>query len=200
MGIKLITAPSVEPLDLATVKLQLRIEGTDEDALLTRLIKMARQHVENITWRALIEQTWEVSGARFPSARKPVFVPKPRLREVVSISYFDTSGASQTFALANCHIDPTTEPGTIRPKMEFVWPITQLARPNGFTIQFKAGYGTAAADVPETVRQAMLLLIGDLYRCREDHPAPYIDSACRALLLPETVRDDRLLTYLGDGP
>ena len=42
--------PSAEPIDLAYAKTFLRVDGTDEDLLITTLIKTARHQVENIYW------------------------------------------------------------------------------------------------------------------------------------------------------
>ncbi len=56
----LIIGPGEEPLTLADAKAWCRIDATDEDALLTALIAAARLHVEALTGRALITQTWRL--------------------------------------------------------------------------------------------------------------------------------------------
>ena len=44
MIIKVITAPTSEPITLAEAKAQCRVDGTDEDTLITSLIGAARQY------------------------------------------------------------------------------------------------------------------------------------------------------------
>lgn len=48
------TPPSAEPLTLAEVKAHLRLDGSDEDALLASLISTAREHLERETGLCLI--------------------------------------------------------------------------------------------------------------------------------------------------
>ena len=56
-GIRVTTAPSVEPLALADVKSYLRISGSGEDTLLNTMIEAVRVFCEEFTGRALITQT-----------------------------------------------------------------------------------------------------------------------------------------------
>jgi uncharacterized phiE125 gp8 family phage protein len=56
----LIAGPGEEPVSLAEAKAFCRIDGTDEDALVSALITAARLHVESITGRALLTQTWRL--------------------------------------------------------------------------------------------------------------------------------------------
>ena len=56
----LIAGPGEEPVSLAEAKAFARIDGTDEDALVGALIAAARLHVESLTGRALVSQTWRL--------------------------------------------------------------------------------------------------------------------------------------------
>src|SRR5690242_18760477 len=56
----LIAGPGEEPVSLAEAKAFARIDGSDEDALVGALIAAARLHVESLTGRALITQTWRL--------------------------------------------------------------------------------------------------------------------------------------------
>ena len=57
MGIKVVTPPATEPVTLAEAKLHLRVDGSDEDALITRLISAAREQCEQELGRALADPT-----------------------------------------------------------------------------------------------------------------------------------------------
>lgn len=54
---KVVTPPTVEPITLADAKSYLRIDFTDEDNDVTRIITRARSYVETITHRALAPQS-----------------------------------------------------------------------------------------------------------------------------------------------
>lgn len=53
---EILTPVSVEPVDLPTMKTFLRVDYTDEDALISSFISQAREHAEEITRRALAPQ------------------------------------------------------------------------------------------------------------------------------------------------
>ena len=57
----LIAGPGEEPVTLAEAKAFCRIDASDDDALVTALIAAARLHVEGLTGRALITQTWRLT-------------------------------------------------------------------------------------------------------------------------------------------
>lgn len=68
MDAVLITAPVLEPISLEQLKLHLRIEldVLDEDEYLEGLIIAAREHVEDVTRRAIMTQTWEYYLQEWP--------------------------------------------------------------------------------------------------------------------------------------
>lgn len=165
MGLKLITAPSVEPLTLADAKLHLRVDGTDEDALITSLIVAARQYAEHLTERSLITQTWELAIDAFPGAE--IQLPRPKAIAITSVKYDDVSGAEQTLSAPNYTLDNYQEPAWLLPAFNTAWPATQ-GNANAVRVRYTAGYGAAAADVPEGIKRWMLLRIGSLYAMREE--------------------------------
>ncbi|MEP2164192.1 MAG: head-tail connector protein, partial [Nisaea sp.] len=69
MTAALITGPALEPVSLADVKAHLRVDASDEDALLTAAIVSARVHVESATRRVLIEQGWRIYYDAWPRRR-----------------------------------------------------------------------------------------------------------------------------------
>ena len=160
-----VTPPTVEPITLDEAKLHLRVEGDDEKALIETLIAAARRQAESYMGRALISQVWDMDMDRFP--RGEIEVPRPPLRAVESIAYLDPQGATQTIPIADYRVDSKREPGRVTPADGEAWPAT-LAVTNAVTVRFAAGYGDAADDVPEDIRQAILLIVGRLYAHRED--------------------------------
>ena len=66
-GLVPIVAPYAEPVHLDDAKLHLRVEVTDDDALIRTLIVAARNHAEIFTGRALVTQTWDLKLDAFPA-------------------------------------------------------------------------------------------------------------------------------------
>lgn len=163
MGLKLVTAPSVEPVTLAEAKAHVRATDTAEDALISALIVAARSFAEDFTGRAFVTQTWDWALDEFPLYLAEL--PKAPLQSVTSVSYIDTNGATQTLGASLYKVDALTDPGRMAPAYGEVWPSTR-SEPNAVTVRFVAGYGLAAA-VPQPIKQAMLLLVGQQYEHRE---------------------------------
>ena len=166
--------------------------NTTEDPLLSALILAAREHVEAFTRRALVTQTWDLKLDGFPSV---IRVPRPPLQSITSISYIDSNGATQTWAAANYSVDTSSQPGRIEPAYGISYP-TLRGVPNAVTIRFVAGYGAAAA-VPQSVKQAILLFVAHLYENREPvSPAAMspVPMAFDALLWPHRMLDERVMT------
>jgi len=140
--------------------------NTTEDPMLNALITVARLKVEELTSRALIDQTWDYRLDSFPAIIQPPLYPLDVTTPVASLKYLNTSGVLTTLTLTTDYtVDFYSEPGRVVPAYGKSWPSTQ-AVPNAVTLQFKAGYG-GAGDVPQLIKQAILVLIGHWYENRE---------------------------------
>lgn len=193
--------PAEEPITLAEAKNHLRLDETADDALVAALIAAARQQAEAHTGRAFVTQTWELTADRFPwfcgnrwtfdgraIDRETIRLPLGTLAaDSVEITYVDTDGATQTLAAARYQVDAASEPARLVPAYATCWPATRCQTPNAVTVAFTAGYGTAA-DVPQSIKQAMLLLIGHWYEVRTavniGNIVTTVDFAVDALLAP----------------
>jgi len=157
---RLSVAPTTEPVTLTEAKLHLRLATTailaaaytTEDDLLNALIKTARGHAETYTNRALITQTWLGYLDTFPSVLQ---MPYPPFRSVSSIVVEDTA-----FTSFSQSID-----GILTPTLS--WPLLSASPgPDPIVITFLVGYGSAS-DVPQQIKQAILLTLAHFYANRE---------------------------------
>jgi len=155
-----ITQPAAEPVTLAEARTQTRVDQTTEDSYLTALITVARQLTENATSRSLISQTRSLVLDGFPPC---IHLPHGPVQSVTSIIYIDSAGASQTLPGALYQTDLTSVIPRIVVAPGQSWPTVQTQRLNPVTVRYVAGFGSAGADVPSPLRQAMLLLISHLY-------------------------------------
>lgn len=60
MPVQLITPPAAEPVTLVEAKAHLRLDTALDDSYVSSLITMARQYIEEVCWRGLVTQTWEL--------------------------------------------------------------------------------------------------------------------------------------------
>lgn len=169
MGLKLVTAPTEQPLSTAEAKLHLRIDEdqTSEDALVADLVRAASEYCEGLQRRAYVTQTWKFTLDAFPwnSDGGAILVPKPPLQSVTSIKYVDSTGALVTLDSSEYTVDAVSQPGRIVPAYGKSWPTTRSV-PNAVEVEFVCGYGLGAV-VPFAEKQAMKLLTGHWYLHRE---------------------------------
>jgi uncharacterized phiE125 gp8 family phage protein len=176
---KRLTGPALEPVTLDEAKGFARIDTIYDDALVTSLIKRAREHCEAITARQFITATYGLLLDAFPTWCSPetyrmaerrdgtdIIVPMPPLISVESITYLDTAGASQVVTASDYVVSTYDSPGRIALANGKTWPST-LDQINAVTVAYTAGYGAAATAVPESIKQAMCLLVGHWYENRE---------------------------------
>ncbi|MBI1204003.1 MAG: hypothetical protein GC182_15990 [Rhodopseudomonas sp.] len=161
MPSRLLTAPAVEPLTLAEAKAFLRVEAGDDDDLIDALIASARLHIEAQTRRALITQSWRITADAWPADGRLAVRPAP-LQALSAARVYDFDGVAQT-------VDPQAfVPDIAASQFAFApWALPQPGQiAAGIELDVIVGYGNAAADVPEPLRQAIRLLIAHWYENR----------------------------------
>jgi uncharacterized phiE125 gp8 family phage protein len=161
-----VTAPAALPISLAEAKEQMRVEGTDEDAIIQRLIDaaIAFVDVQGVLGRAMITQTW--GQWLSPNPPMAVTLMLGPVQSVSAIRYYDVDGALQTATLADFNVFGTPNKITVSPKTGKAWPTTQT-RDDAIQIQYVIGYGATSAAVPQTVRHALMMLVAHWYENRE---------------------------------
>jgi uncharacterized phiE125 gp8 family phage protein len=167
MALELYTGPTVEPLTLTEAKEHLRVDHIDDDTLIESLIKAARRSAEVFQGRSYLSQTWKLYLDTFPCERY-IYLPFPPLQSVSSVTYIDGNGDVQTLATSRYQVDAKSQPGRIVLAPGYSWPATESDRVNAVIITFVAGYGATSASVPENIRHAVRLILGDMYTQREN--------------------------------
>lgn len=169
MGLTVVTAPTAEPVDVDELKLQLKIDLSADDALISDLGKAAREYVEAYTRRTLLETTYDLKLDAFPCG--DIVLPHPPVRSVTSVTYIDQNGDSQVMTagatgyLTDLPAGPHAEPGRIYPGYQVLWPVTRC-QPNAVTVRYVAGYGTTSAAVPRLIKAAIKHLVEHWYTNR----------------------------------
>lgn len=197
MPLQLVFPPAEEPVSLAEAKLHLRVDFSDDDALITSLISAARQAAETITGRQFVTARWKLVLDRFPGPSRmgvpaglpfslpghAILLPKCPVQSVFAIQHLDMAGFTQTMPPAEYTVDTACEPARVTPVFGRIWPIA-LPQIGAVSVTFDAGYGPAAS-VPEGLKSWIKLRVGSLYAHREEvalltrgsvAPLPFIDG------------------------
>jgi uncharacterized phiE125 gp8 family phage protein len=165
---QLVTAPAIEPITLAQAKEHLRVDGSDEDSLITLCITAARDRIENECRRAFVRQRWIAYITGDMAANLPVELPRARLMaaETFLLEYRNAAGTWTAWAdnIRQAAREPallwiTEQPDDVdvaRSPQDAVWRAT-----------FWSGYGSLATDVPGPLRHAILLYTAHLFERRE---------------------------------
>lgn len=171
MTVREITAPSVEPISLAQAKAWLRVDDdiTDQDAVITMLIKSMREYAENLTGRTFVQRTLELTLPHFPHV---IELPNPPLISVTHIKYYDTDGALQTLDSSVYEVDSYREPGLVRPAYLQSWESTRYVF-NAVQVRYEAGYAPTGSptdyreNMPASLQIWMQARLASLYEHRE---------------------------------
>ena len=188
MSIKRITQPSTEPVLLADVKAQLSIATADTlvDAIITRRITEARQWAENFTGRTIMPSNW---GGVLDSFPHEVELFYPPATAIVSVTYTDPAGVTQTMDSADYYLDEDATPNWVLPAYGENWPDT-LDTANAVRVRYTAGYADAAA-VPGPIKEAIMLIVGHWMRYQGAVEAGLnitrVPNAVECLLIPYKV-------------
>ncbi len=161
----LLSGPAAEPVSLDDARAFLRMDDTAEDGLISTLVTAARLHVEGITGRALISQSWRVVLDGWPPDRT-VRLPVAPLLSLTAITAYDVAGTGTDVSLDGIQADATATPPLVLLPADFD-PGPVLRERQGIEIDYVAGYGPDSADVPALLRQAVLLLVAYWFENRD---------------------------------
>ena len=138
MSWQITTEPVVEPVGLIEVKLHLRVDGSDDDELITSLIRVAGEWCEGFQGRAYVTQTITLTLDKFPLVFR---LPKSPLQSVSSIKYIDEGGVQRTLDSGEYDVDTESEPGRIALAYGKSWPGIR-GDINSVEVIYKAGYAS----------------------------------------------------------
>jgi uncharacterized phiE125 gp8 family phage protein len=171
MTITELAPPLGEPLTLAETKGHLRVETSADDALIAGLIRTVRDYLERQTGLSLLTRTFRLYLDGWPPARV-IQIGRGPVQTIEAVTVYDAEGAPVAVDAAGFVLD-----GQARPARLILPRQPQPGQAiNGIEIDFSAGFGAAGADVPDTLKRAMLLHAALLYEFRgavlpDDQPA-----------------------------
>lgn len=186
MATVLLSGPAVEPITLAEAKAHLRVDSSGEDSLIQSLIMASRLHIEAALDLALITQSWRHQRDVWPPSRVLILPLRP-IQSVTAVTLHDDDTASRSLDIEDFIVDGFANPARLVWRGPGAVPAAGMVA-NGIEIDFVAGHGNSPADVPQPIRQALLLLIAHWYEHREPveigATATTIPAGVSELLMP----------------
>lgn len=185
VAIKTVTQPAIEPVELADVRRHIKASSTDDNSTINLIIQTAREYVEQESGLIMIntELQWFLDsygkgngdlmpwwdgireGAISEYQCGGLVIPRGPVYSVTHIKTYDNLDAATTWNAANYQVDLMR--GRITPRLGQSWPI-YTRQMNGIEVQFKAGHGEEAKDVPALARLAIMMQCAHLYQNRGD--------------------------------
>lgn len=174
---KVTTAPALEPVSVAELKIFARIDGSTEDTLLGEMIQAARENTEKYLGRALITQTITASLDFWGDVA--IQLPRPPLISVTQIHTLNESDVQTVYSASNYYLITDEEPGKVIIKNGASPPTTTTRQKGGIQIVYVAGYGAASTDVPQGIRMDLMLWAASIYENRviSKEPPPEAKSS-----------------------
>lgn len=151
----LVTAPTIQPLQLSEAKQQCRLASSETafDDELSDLIDQVAEQWEHDTDTCLMLQTLMVNMESF--CDDGIYLPSRPISSIASIKYYDANNVQQTIATTVYGLDAVNR--CVRLKLDQVWP-TVADRWDAIEIRYVCGVA-AAISIPQMARRAMLLLL-----------------------------------------
>ncbi len=158
---QVVTGPATEPVTSTEAKLYLRVDYSDDDALITTLIAAARQRAEDIAGRAFISQTlaawldcWPEDGV--------IRIKRGPVASVTSVAYYTTASVLTTISASDYVLISQPQPARIIPAYGKSWP-TDLRSEAAIKVTYTAGAATADARYKDLI----LAMIANMYEARD---------------------------------
>lgn len=187
---KVTTQPTSEPVTLEEQKIFSRIDTTSENDLIEGFIQTARMSAEDYLGRAFISQTITTVLDYWPG--DIIEMPRPSLISVTEIVTIDEDNNETEYDSDNYYLNTYAEPGQVIIKRDSTLP-TNTDRDYGrFIIRSIHGYGTSADDVPQAIKNAIMLWAAVIYATRTidpKNPPPLAKASLDLFKLPSvTIR------------
>ena len=156
------TAASLYPVTLTEAKSHLKVDTSADDTYIESIIKAATQLSEEYTNRFFINTVIDQTCSSFAELQT---LFKSKDNDVQYVKYYDSNESLQTLADTEYDKMLSYEPAQIQLADGKSFPdITK--RNDAVICRYTVGYGSAASDVPEIIKQAILLTIGNFYQNR----------------------------------
>lgn len=172
--LKLIGKPNALALTMRKAKSYLRVDSNEDDSIIKNLIKAATVKIEKEIGQSLITKTWqkEVFVGETRSGSAKIMLPYPPVTEILSVEEKISSKEFRQIEhysfCDNCDMPYILINNTNRT----------------IRITYKSGYGTNASFIPHDIRQAILIMLMEMYDNRSTQSVIPDNCVMKALIAP----------------
>ncbi len=203
-AVGVLVPPQIEPVAIDVLRRHIRVDADDEDDLLAIYLTTARTIVEQFLGRALITQTLRWVSARTPPQNafplfpftafilplwmpysqlfhRPIELPRAPVQSVAAVSAGTWGTLDTLLDSSQYNLDAQIEPARLL--------LLQGAGSfpsDHLVVDFVAGYGPKAANIPTPILVAIMMLAAYLYENRGDIETE-LPSTFKDLLWPYRV-------------
>lgn len=157
-------AGSPQAVSLQEAKAWLRVDGADDDAIIGRLIRAAQIAVERYTRLTLFTTTFRTTrdgfGQDWELRRGPI--------QAITRFEYRVGGVLSAVNPASYFLSSDGTFGRPALREGFTWPINADWERDAVEIEFTAGFGASASDIPDDIADAILRHVADSYANRGD--------------------------------
>ena len=162
-SLKVDTAATTPIFTTAEAKDFLKVDTTADDTIIDNLVAAATESCQIYTNQYFINTV----VTQYSDNWKEFYsLYKSPVSSITHIKYYDTNDSLQTLASSNYILDDTYEPARIGIAVDGELP-NVADRINAVQVKYTVGYGTASTDVPEGIRTAIILTVGNWYENRQ---------------------------------
>ena len=180
-----VAPPAIAPVAVAELRAFLRVAHEAEDGLIARLGRASAERVAEETGRALTAETWrmaaDVGEGRVKGAFRVFKLIRPPYLSFIEARVAKDDGTSVALPLQNVRVDGDGNAVWLR--LDGYLADARMWRP--VEVVWRAGVEDAA-EVPEALRMAVMLLTAQMYERRDAMGAPVaaLPEAVTALIAP----------------
>ena len=185
---KVTAAPANLAVSLADVKAHLKVDTSDEDALITIYLQAAIDVAEKLTRRDFITRTYQTFRDFFPSISDGYYsfgigspsvladvaganigfeIRRSPLQSIEKVEYL-VSGSFTTIATSVYYNTVENDYSELLTQDGQSWPTDGDAQLQSIRIEFKSGFGDDDTSTPEWAKTAIMQHVANLYRNRGD--------------------------------
>ena len=162
-SLKVDTAATTPVFTTAEAKAFLKVDISDDDTIIDNLVAAATESCQIYTNQYFIDT---VVTQYCDNWKEFYSLYKSPVDSITHVKYFDSDDSQQTLASSNYILDKASKPARIGLSVTGSLP-TLSKRINAVEVQYTVGYGTASTDVPEGIRTAIILTVGNWYENRQ---------------------------------
>ena len=162
-SLKVDTAATTPVFTTAEAKAFLKVDVSDDDTIIDNLVAAATESCQIYTNQYFIDTV----VTQYSDNWKEFYsLYKSPVDSITHVKYYDSDNVLQTLDSDLYILDDSSQPARIG--LEINGTLPSLAdRINAVEVKYPVGYGTASTDVPEGIRTAIILTVGNWYENRQ---------------------------------